>query len=218
MMTRTRTFLPAGILCIGCAAVFTASTQRAMSLVRPLSVVPTDMEGAHGADVKISDDELRVAGVSSYLFRIFEDRSEPVFSLYIGYYERQTQGKTIHSPKNCLPGNGWDFVTTVPRTIKTPTSSMTINRSIVANQDQRALVYYWYQGRGRVAANEYRVKWDLLRDAALHGRTEEALVRIVVPLSANANGTADLGRADSLATDVAVRVSGSLATALPSWP
>ena len=39
------------------------------------------------------------------------------------------------------------------------------------------------QGRGRVAANEYRVKWDLLRDAALRSRSEEALVRLVLPLS-----------------------------------
>ena len=40
--------------------------------------------------------------------------------------------------------------------------------------------YDW--SRGRIEANEYVVKWNLLRDAALLGRTEEALVRIVVPV------------------------------------
>jgi hypothetical protein len=44
-------------------------------------------------------------------------------------------------------------------------------------------VLYWYQGRGRVAANEYLVKWDLLRDQALYGRSDEALVRIIVPVT-----------------------------------
>jgi hypothetical protein len=51
-------------------------------------------------------------------------------------------------------------------------------------------VYYWYQGRGRVAASEYQVKWELLRDAALRARTEEAMVRIVVPLGAAAEEAA----------------------------
>ena len=33
-----------------------------------------------------------------------------------------------------------------------------------------------------MAWNEYWVKWDLLRDAALKRRSDEALVRIVVPV------------------------------------
>ena len=32
--------------------------------------------------------------------------------------------------------------------------------------------------------NEYGVKWDLLRDAAILRRSDEALVRIVVPVTA----------------------------------
>ena len=59
---------------------------------------------------------------------------------------------------------------------------MPVNRYVLAQGGQRALVYYWYQGRGRVAASEYQVKWELLRDAAFKARTEEAMVRIVVPL------------------------------------
>ena len=43
-------------------------------------------------------------------------------------------------------------------------------------------MYYWYQGRGRIEANEYKVKWDLLRDTVVRRRTDEALVRVVFPL------------------------------------
>ena len=53
---------------------------------------------------------------------------------------------------------------------------------MLVNSGQKAVVYYWYQGRGRVESNEYRVKLQLLRDSALRGRTEEALVRVVVPV------------------------------------
>jgi EpsI family protein len=64
-----------------------------------------------------------------------------------------------------------------------------VKRYLLANGAARAMVYYWYQGRGRIEANEYKVKWDLLRDAALHGRTEEALVRVVVPVAAPADAS-----------------------------
>ena len=57
-----------------------------------------------------------------------------------------------------------------------------VNRYLLKPDSHRALVLYWCQGRGRVEANEYIVKWDLLRDAAVRRRTEEALVRIVVPI------------------------------------
>lgn len=84
----------------------------------------------------------------------------------------------------------------------------------------KALVYYWYQGRGRIEASEYLVKWHLLRDAALRGRTEEALVRIVVPLER----VADVSReqhsvleADSIANSVAVQLNAKVERVLPRW-
>ena len=75
------------------------------------------------------------------------------------------------------------------------------------------MVYYWYQGRGRISSNEYKVKLELLRDAALSGRTEEALVRIVLPLGGEGSEPA----ADSLATQVATAVIPSINRALPSF-
>jgi EpsI family protein len=71
---------------------------------------------------------------------------------------------------------------------------VTVNRYLLQNEGQRALVLYWYQGRGRVAHNEYAVKWDLLRDAALHRRSEEALVRVVVPVVESEGAAFELAR------------------------
>jgi hypothetical protein len=79
----------------------------------------------------------------------------------------------------------------------------------MANKNARALVYYWYQGRGRTEASEYKVKWNLLRDAALKGRTEEALVRIVVPL------TPTIGDPDSLATSAAKQLVTQVREKMP---
>ena len=68
---------------------------------------------------------------------------------------------------------------------------------------------YWYQGRGRVESGEYAVKYQLLRDAALRGRTEEALVRIMVPL------TGDPAQSLKLASEVTSLVVPALDEALP---
>ena len=58
-----------------------------------------------------------------------------------------------------------------------------MNRALIQYGNQRQLVYYWFQQRGRVVTSEYLVKWYLLVDAVLHHRTDGALVRLIVPLS-----------------------------------
>ncbi len=84
-----------------------------------------------------------------------------------------------------------------------------MNRYLLQRKDERALVFYWYQGRGRVQANEYVVKWDLLRDSALKRRSDEALVRVVVPVIETEDAAFDL------ATQVASILVSSVDTALP---
>jgi EpsI family protein len=91
-------------------------------------------------------------------------------------------------------------------------SVVPVNRYELANGERRALVYYWYQGRGRVAANEYRVKLDLLRDATFRGRTEEALVRVVVPLSAEVTDSA----AEAMARQVTAELIPEIGAVLPT--
>jgi len=100
--------------------------------------------------------------------------------------------------------------------------SVTGNRYLRSNVPSQAVVYYWYQGRGRVAWSEYGVKWDLLRDAAKHGRTEEALVRVMVPLEQATSGTAAelqrrLTRADNIASRVALELLPQVDRVLPRW-
>jgi len=180
-------WLPSGVLALGCVLTLGIDRQHPMPLREPLDSIPRVLAGRAGLDATLDSAEVRAAGVSSYLRRVYaaEDTLNPVapFETYVGYYTHQTQGRTIHSPKNCLPGSGWEALRQTTTTVTTADGDWTVNRYLLQNKDQRALVFYWYQGRGRVAYNEYRVKWELLRDAAVRGRSEEALVRIVVWLT-----------------------------------
>jgi EpsI family protein len=194
-MREWQRYLPAGILGFGCLLLAAGHTQQvAMPLGAPLATLPTEIDGHRGTDRTISDAERRVAGVSSYLFRGFGRDSVVAFSVYVGYYGRQIQGKTIHSPKNCLPGAGWEVVSAREEQLDLGSYTVPVNRYTLVNAGNKAVVYYWYQGRGRVESNEYRVKFQLLRDSALRGRSEEALVRVVVPVGASEENAAALAR------------------------
>lgn len=211
MRPELRAWVPAAILGAGALLVALGTTrQRAMPLSAPLASIPATLGDYQGQDQALTAEEQRVVGMSSYLFRNFSRDSQPAFSIYVGYYDQQLQGKTIHSPKNCLPGAGWEPLAAGHATIATATGTATVNRYLLVNRGQRALVYYWYQGRGRVEADEYRVKLQLLRDSALRGRTEEALVRVVVPV------TGDEREATALATWVAGQLLPAVDRVLPS--
>jgi EpsI family protein len=219
---------PAIVLLLGTFLTMGVGRQRSLPLTLPLGeAVPSEIAGFVAQDVLISDAEARAVGFSDYLFRTYgepESRgietqetgeevdapaSIPYFTLYVGYYQSQAQGNTIHSPKNCLPGAGWEALSSHPQELEVDGRLETVNRYLIQNKDDRALVLYWYQGRGRIASNEYRVKLDLLMDAAIRSRSDEALVRIVVPVL----GTVDA--AQDLAVRAAEAVIPGLDTALP---
>lgn len=181
---------PAAILAVGAFFTVGVDAQRQMQLRSPLSdAIPREISGQRSKDIHVSAAEQKVAGMTSYVMRVYSpagdlrDQVNARFSVYVGYYAAQLRGKTIHSPKNCLPGAGWEALTDAPVVIATPAGPIKVNRYLLQRGKEKAVVLYWYQGRGRVEANEYRVKWDLLRDAAIKRRTDEALVRIVVPTS-----------------------------------
>jgi len=203
----------------GLALLSFVRAQRSPELRLPLeSALPAEVGEMGGEDVRVSDAEAVIAGFTDYALRVYSETdtaraaetSIPWASIYFGFYDQQSRGHTIHSPKNCLPGAGWEVVSSEPTTIAGGSEDFTVNRYVLQKGNERALVLYWYQGRGRVAYNEYLVKWNLLRDAALRRRTDEALVRIVVPLEAD-----DDGHAFALASRVALQVKPALDRALP---
>jgi len=210
MNWRDRRWWPVPVLLLGLLLVTgTVKPQRAVPLRAPLDEsVPRVLDGWYGHDVEISEAEQEVAGMSDFVLRYYTPEARPAaerdggrdYSVYVGYYDRQYQGKTIHSPKNCLPGGGWEPLTSSRERITTPLGEIPVNRYLIGNGPAKAVVLYWYQGRGRVEANEYVVKWDLLRDQALFGRSDEALVRVIVPVTTT----------DDAAFQQAVRVAQEL--------
>lgn len=127
---------------------------------------------------------LAVLQTDDYLSRTYQNSEGHVVDLYIGYFENQRTGETMHSPKNCLPGSGWQAlesgrVLVVPANATVPVG---INRYLIEKDGQRALVLYWYQAHGRIIASEYWGKIFLVWDSLRWHRRDGALIRVVIPV------------------------------------
>jgi EpsI family protein len=106
-------------------------------------------------------------------------------NLYIAWYDSQNAGEATHSPRACLPGGGWRIADLAQKSLdglQVGAQPLRVNRALIEYGDQRQLVYYWFQQRGRVVTSEYMVKWYLLVDSLLRHRTDGALVRLIVPI------------------------------------
>jgi EpsI family protein len=81
---------------------------------------------------------------------------------------------------------------------------------VVANGRDRALMIYWYQGRGRVVASEYWGKIYTVLDSVRRRRSDGAMVRVMVSL---ANSQEE---AQKTAVELASQASAQLPAFVPN--
>ncbi len=136
---------------------------------------------------EMSDDVLRKLGVTDYLLcDFFNPELNAVANVYVGYHESQTRDtggndNLIHPPEHCLPGAGWDIIKSdiVPLDLGFGGEA---KRVIIAKGNQRNLVYFWYQSRGRTIARNHEKVLYMFFDRATTRRTDGSLVRFTVPV------------------------------------
>ena len=190
---------------VACVMLATAGLLRvvaATDLVPPapaLSALPLQIEDWRGKEGGRLDKETEaVLQADSYLLRTYSRQQMPV-DLFVAYYATQRSGHTIHSPLNCLPGTGWEWVARRrERVVLDSGRQIEINANVARKNGQEDLVYYWYQSHGRAVASEFRNKFLLVQDALTLHRSEGALVRVtaqILPGRAGAEDVASFVRA-----------------------
>jgi EpsI family protein len=144
-------------------------------------------------------DVLGVLRADDYMARSYAGPGGQQAQLFVAYYRSQRAGESMHSPKNCLPGSGWEPVVNDEVPLAAGGHGAMINRYVVENSGDRALILYWYQAQGRIIANEYWGKAYLVWDAMRNGRRDGAIVRVWVPMSAGQTVASATSEALSLA-------------------
>ncbi|HUL72424.1 MAG TPA: EpsI family protein [Vicinamibacterales bacterium] len=175
--------------CLLLAAVGVARADRAerVPLRATFALFPTQIgEWTGVTDSPLTKREIEVLGVDDYLTRVYYTPQRDSVGLYIGFWQSQRQGSTIHSPQNCLPGAGWEPVSqsliAFPDPRQNGAPPLQANRYVVQKGLDRMLVLYWFQSHGRVIASEYWSKFYLVTDAVRLDRTDGAIVRLTVSI------------------------------------
>ncbi len=155
----------------------------------PLSIFPQELGGWHmTANVEIEKDILDVLKADDTLERFYVNASNTALvSLFIGFFKTQRYGQNPHSPKNCLPGNGYEAIQDRRISIPVPVWGRQIvtNQYVVQRGEEKSVVLYWYQSHSRVIASEYKARMWLVADAIRYHRSDTSIIRIVVPVSNN---------------------------------
>ena len=73
-----------------------------------LAYFPHTINGWNGTDLGLSSDEVATLGPGQFLLRDYDRPNPPTVTLFLAYYPSQQTGDTMYSPKNRLPGSGWE--------------------------------------------------------------------------------------------------------------
>ncbi len=150
-------------------------------LAQPLSTIDRQIAGFTGTDnPPVADEVLAQLAPSSYLSRTYTKDGLSA-DLFIAFYAQQRAGESMHSPKNCLPGSGWEIWNYGNSEIPSGRSNVTVNDYSIAREGEHMRVLYWYQSKGRIIASEYTGKLLLARDALFNNSTAASIVRVIVP-------------------------------------
>jgi EpsI family protein len=100
----------------------------------------------------------------------------------ISYYAQPRVGANMHSPLNCLPGNGWQIteMDTVPLA---GLDNVRVQALTVQRGQYRFAMAYWFQSRDRVVIGEASTRFHLLADALQRRPTDTGIVRVMAPVS-----------------------------------
>jgi exosortase D (VPLPA-CTERM-specific) len=180
----------------------------------PLREIPAELGEwrQKGSDTRFSEQTESVLRTTDYVMRDYVlPHKGRAANLYVGYYASQRAGATYHSPQNCLPGAGWEMKSPELVEIKTPNGkTFFANRYIVQNGDYRAVLIYWYQGRGRITANEYADKVYTVLDSLWRQRSDAAMVRVMTT-----TGVKDEAESLRVALDLSAQLADNLSPYVP---
>jgi len=163
------------------AASKVTAHRKAVLLVKPLESIERQIAGFTGIDnPSLSDAVVAQLLPTAYISRTYRKPGLQV-DVFIAFYAQQRAGESMHSPKHCLPGAGWEIWNYGSAEIPVDRRSFNVNKYSISREGQRTLVLYWYQSKARIIASEYTGKILLARDALLQNSTAGSIVRLSVP-------------------------------------
>jgi EpsI family protein len=193
----SKTLVPVFLAAQGLLVYWTAGTEHPPA-PPALSQFPASFGGwTELHEDPIDADVANTLRADRLLSRTYAQGAGVEAGLLVAWFQSQRAGASQpHSPKVCLPASGWTPESSSELRVATDAGALTVNRYVVANRGERAVVLYWYQTPRRAIAGEWASKVWLVASALRDRRTDTALVRIVVKSTPEGDARATSTAAD----------------------
>ena len=152
---------------------------------KPFATFPKQIGEWTGKESRFEQRIYDILGVEDSFLANFRTKDDRNVQLYVGYYESQREGDLIHSPRNCMPGTGWNVTKISYEIIKRPKSengNAKVIKLLLKKGAQKQIVLYWFHSRGRIIHSEYWQKIYLVVDSIFRHRTDGSFVRLIAPV------------------------------------
>ena len=163
---------------------------------KPFETFPMNVGEWNGSTSKFDQKVYDILGVEDSILASYQDNEGDSIQLYVGFYQSQKEGDLIHSPKNCMPGSGWNILKTSIETVDVGrddnVKNIDVIKLILGKGHEQQVVLYWFQSRGRIIASEYMQKVWLVIDSITKRRTDGSFVRLISPVVENEDRTLKL--------------------------
>jgi len=152
---------------------------------KPFSTFPKQIGEWKGVEQRFDEEIYDILGVDDSYLATYRNSNGGQVQLYIGFYQSQSEGDLIHSPKNCMPGAGWKIVSSSIEELDvsdTDYNKIETIRFKLKNSIHEQVALYWFQSRGRIISSEYLQKIYLVIDSITRQRTDGSFVRLIAPI------------------------------------
>ncbi len=184
-MSFRRTFIASAILILTTIGLSYLSHGETIQPNRPFSSFPEQIGEWMGKEQHFDQQIYDALGVDDSILSNYHTPDGRFVQLYVGFYQSQREGDLIHSPKNCMPGGGWNIIQSSHEELIMPQNipdKVTVIKLIIKKQTQRQVVFYWFQSRGRFIVSEYLQKIYLVLDSISKRRTDGSFIRLMSPI------------------------------------
>ena len=164
------------------ATLFSTSLFQRKNIIvtsKPLVQFPLMLGEWRASESRLSPSIEAVAGASEYYYGDFSSSKGKV-NLYIAYYQDQKKGAAPHSPKVCIPGDGWVITSDEPVSIKSKSGkNYQVSRLIITKDKHTIITYYWLKQGSNIFRQQFIARLNLIWFSLKENRADAALIRMV---------------------------------------
>ncbi|MGE4535771.1 MAG: exosortase C-terminal domain/associated protein EpsI [Desulfovibrio sp.] len=188
-------FLAVYALLLTAAGYVSLHHETAHTLPQPLTAFPTQLgEWRAVGHRQFSEALLTKLRPTDYLYRRYSGPGGKTVDVYIGYHDGAQGAGPIHSPKNCLPGNGWSEISSAPLELDVGRERIHLTQAVYRQNEQQELFLYWFMVRGQTLSTEVGLKLAEIANAVRYGQRGACFVRLSLPVADNPAASAGIAQ------------------------